>query len=322
MRTILILVPVTFSTVWYGCTAAPDAKPAVASPPQSAVEPAATVVDARPAALIDGRSITWGELRAMLSEIGGAQALREVALDRAVERMVAEAGITITPIDLDAERVLLRETLHDDPDVSLRLLNELRARQGLGPVRFNALMYRNAALRALVRDRVTVNDAAVQRMHDVLHGPKRQARLMVLPTLPAAKQAIDRLENGHFFGDVAVELSTDASATRGGLLEPISRSDASYPDALRGALWNLHVGEFSSPILLNDQYALLMLVREIEGDGVRLEAVRSEMQQRVRRQQERLLMDQLAREIIQNLSVTIFDDSLRESWRMSRGRGG
>jgi parvulin-like peptidyl-prolyl isomerase len=322
MRTILILMPLAFSTVWYGCAAGSDATPAAAPAPQSAAEPAATVVDARPAALIDGRSVTWGELRAMLSEIGGTQALREVALDRAVERMAAEAGITITPIDLDAERALLRETLHDDPDVALRLLEELRARQGLGPVRFNALMYRNAALRALVRDRVTVSDAAVQNMYDVLHGPRRQARLMVLPTLPAAKQAIDRLENGDFFGDIAVELSTDASATRGGLLEPISRSDASYPEALRSALWNLQIGEYSRPILLNDQYALLMMVREIEGEGVRLEAVRGEMQQRVRRQQERLLMDQLAREIIQNMSVTIFDDSLRESWRMNRGRGG
>lgn len=305
-----------FSSVWYGCAGQSDAQ--LRPQPRDVPEPAATVIDARPAALIDGRSVSWGELRTMLSELAGAEVLREVAIDLAIERELAQSSVIITPELLEAERVLLLETLSDDPNVAARLLDELRARQGLGPVRFNALMYRNAALRAMVKNRVTVNDAGVRAMFDAVHGPKRQARLMILSTLPGVQTAMERLEAGEFFGDVAVELSNDASATRGGLLEPISRSDGSYPESLRAALWTLKVGDVSRPILLNDQYAVLMLVRTIDGDEIELADVYRTMERRVRRQQERLLMDQLARDLVQNVSLTIFDDSLNESWRMAR----
>lgn len=322
MRSILIPVFAAIFIVGYGCATGPDADGSSAPPERGAPEPVATVVDARPAALVDGRSILWGELRPMLSEAAGAQVLREVALDRALELAIGEAGIVITPGDMEAERAQLLENLSEDPDIALRLLDDLRARQGLGPARFQALMYRNAALRALVRDRISVTEESIERMHDVLYGPRRQGRLMMLPTLAAAREAIERLEAGAFFGEVAAELSTDISAGRGGLLEPISRYDASYPEALRAALWSLSEGEVSSPILLNDQYALLMMERQIEGEPVDLEAARAEVVKRVRLQQERLLMDQLAREMIANLSVTIFDDSLRAGWQMRQDRGG
>ena len=77
-----------------------------------------------------------------------------------------------------------------------------------------------------MRDRVQVTDEAVGRLYEIIHGPKRQARLMVLATLRAADAAIQRVRSGEFFGDVAVEISTDSSASRGGLLEPISRGHA------------------------------------------------------------------------------------------------
>lgn len=210
------------------------------------------------------------------------------------------------------------QTLSDDPDRAVRLLEQLRASEGLGPVRFDALLHRNAALRALVRDQVNVTNDAARRMFDTVHGPKRQARLMILPTLGVAREATERMENGEFFGDVAVELSSDASASRGGLLEPISRSDGSYPEVLRKTLFDLETGEISRPILINDQYALLELVREIEGDDVDFDDVRDDMRRRVRLQQQRALMDQQARSMMRNIKVTIFDESLNASWRMSR----
>ncbi|MDY7107801.1 MAG: peptidylprolyl isomerase [Planctomycetota bacterium] len=316
-----------FPFVLYGCAAPADSSngpipggsPPPARPPGG--EPTSTVVDARPAALVNGRSILWGELRPILSEAAGDRALQEIILDRRLAELTDERNIIITADDEAAEQRRLLTTLSDDPNTAVRLLDELRDRQNLGPHRYRALLRRNAMLRALVRDRVQITGGAVAQMYDARHGPRRQARLITVGDLAAARAALDRIEAGAFFGDVAVEISTDRSAPRGGLLEPVSRSDPSYPRSLREAIWALpEAGEVSSPILLDNGYAIVQLVREVEGDDVPIDDVRQELERLVRLNQERILMDRLARTILADASVTIFDDSLQSAWRR-RERG-
>ena len=275
---------------------------------------ATTFVDARPAALVQGKVVEWGELRPLLNEAAGATILREVILDRMLAAELIQAGITITTDDVDRERKLFYETLSPDPNVAVRLARELRARQGLGEHRLDRLLRRNAGLRALVEDRVQVTDEAVLRTYQVFYGQKRQARLIVSPTLSDAQAAIDRVNAGELFTDVAVEVSTDTSAARGGLLDAISHADPTYPQVMRDALWALEPGEISPPVLLGERYALLMLVREIDGADVTLDSVRGDLQFQVRLKQERIIMDHLARRLLSEANVTIIDDTLKESW--------
>ena len=282
--------------------------------------PPSTMVDARPAALVNGRIVDWGELKPRLNEAAGADVLAKVILDRMLARELDDAGILITAEDVDAERALFYDTLSDDPDVAARLARQVRARQGLGPSRLSKLLERNAALRALVRDRVEINDEAVRRMYDVVHGPRRQARLIIAPALNDAQAAINRVNAGELFADVAVEVSTDTSAARGGLLEPISRADASYPQVMREALWALVPGELSRPVFLNDRYAVLSLVRVVDGDGADFYAVRPDLERLVRLNQERILMDNLARRLLTEASVTIIDDEIKWSWDSRKNR--
>ncbi|TVQ54414.1 MAG: peptidylprolyl isomerase [Phycisphaerales bacterium] len=322
----------------YGCEAPPDAVSAGSAPNDAdarstdreedrdrdrdrhrGTEPVSTVVDGRPAALVDGRGIMWGELRRELTEAAGAQILRELILDRRVRDAILEAGIGIGPDALARERMLMLQSLHEEPNTAIRLLEELRKRQGLGERRFNALLRRNASLRALVRDDVEITDNMVRRTFETLHGPKRQPRLITVASLSKAQQLRERLvERDELFSDLAAEYSTDESAARGGLLEPISRSDPSYPEALLQELWALEPGAVSDPILLDEQYALITLVRQLPGDDVDFEDVREDMARRTRLQQERLRMDQLARRLLRDVTVTIFDEALKDSWERSR----
>jgi hypothetical protein len=280
--------------------------------------PPSTPIDARPAALVNGRVLQWGEMKGPLTEASGATVLQELVIDRMLAEALADAAITITPVDMDRERALFYGTLDRDPDVAARLASEVRDRRGLGEERFARLLRRNAGLRALVRDAVQVGEESVRRMHDIVHGPRRQIRLLVVSSLADAQEAMRRIEAGEAFADVAVEMSTDVSASRGGLLEPISRSDPSYPEALREAMWELEPGQPSPPVFLGDGYALLMLRREIEGDGTKLDDVRAEMERLVRLDQERILMERLAKRLLARATVTIIDPSLRESWDARR----
>jgi hypothetical protein len=282
--------------------------------------PPTTMVDARPAALVEGRIVDWGELQPLLNEAAGGAVLAEVVLDLMLARELDDAGMLITAADVDAERALFYETMSEDPDVAARLARQGRARQGLGPTRLDRLLRRNAALRALVRDQVEINDEAVRRMYDIVHGPKRQARLIIAPTLNDAQAAINRVNAGELFADVAVEVSTDTSAARGGLLEPISRADASYPQVMREALWALVPGELSRPVFLSDRYAVLSLVRVVDGDDADFHAVRPDLERMVRLNQERILMDDLARQLVAEASITIIDEEVKWSWDARQNR--
>lgn len=308
----------------YGCAetadstqmrTSPGRRPAgPARPIQAVSEAPAGIIDARPPALVNGTAVYWDQLRPVMAELAGAQALQEVILDRKVHEALAGSGMAVSEDDIAQERKLLLDSLSDDSNQAIRLLDELRDRQHLGPRRFEALLKRNAGLRMLVKDKVKVNDEAIRNMHELLHGPRRQARLMVLPSLEAAQAAINLVNTGVSFADVAVEVSIDSSAPRGGLLEPISRVDPNYPESIRQTLWSLNPGEMSGPVLVDDRYAVLMLVKRVGGDGVRLEDARPALERMVRVQQERLLMDQLARRLVADTQVTVFDEALHDSW--------
>lgn len=296
----------------------PSAKPAAEPIPAGRQEPVATFVDARPAAMIDGKPVTWGELRLTMTDVAGAEALREYILDTKLAAALAEAGIIITEDDVAAERKLLLESLSDDANTAIRLLDELRDKQNLGRKRFDALLRRNAGLRALVKGQVNVNEDALRTMHEIVHGSKRQARIMLLADLATAQAAINLVNSGASFADVAVEMSTDSSAARGGLLEPISQADPTYPEALRQTLFTLNTGAMSGPVLVNDKYAVVLMVKRIAADGVQLNDARPALERLVRIQQERLLIDQMARRIALDTAVTVFDDELNDSWQRAK----
>lgn len=341
VRPIPSLLALVVAAELYGCAAKPDSQSPSSSAehathlqsqpgthPNSTIiltqpagggEPVATVIDARPAALVDGRVLNWGELRPALNEIAGAQALHDAILDRKIAQALTERKITITEDDVARERKALIESLNDDPDIAFRLLDDLRHKQRLGRYRFESLLRRNAGLRSLVQNQVTITPDAIERMHQIVHGPKVQARIIVVPDLNTAQVVINRVNSGDRFADLAVEFSTDTSAARGGLLEPISLADPQYPESLRQTLSTLEPGHISGPVLLGDRYAVVMFVKREPGDGRTLDETREAMARLARLSQERVLMDQLARQMIAGASVTVFDEHLNEAWSRERG---
>ena len=275
----------------------------------------ATPIDARPAALLNGAQIQWGQLRPALTEAAGAAVLEEFVLDTQTTRMLTARSLSIDSAAIERERRLLLETLDPDADVAARLLETLRDERGLGPVRFESLLRRNAGLRALVTDQVTVTGAAIDHLYDITYGNKRQCRLITVPSLQDAEATINRIKGGASFADLAVETSTDASAFRGGLLEPISRRDPAYPEALREALFTLSSDGVSGPILIDRQYAIIRLERDVPGTRPPREEVEEELARVIRLQQERVMMDDLARVMLDDASLTIYDSSLADTWR-------
>jgi hypothetical protein len=299
----------------FGCEATKASgggRPSQAPPTSSA--PARTD-SAALVAIVDGReAIDAAALAPALSEIGGATALREAVVDARLARRISSAGIVIDQAHIAREEELLLETLDPVRERALDLLGEIRDRQGLGPRRFAALLARNAGLRALVEREVQIDDAGLENMYDLLHGPKRVARIAVLASLADAQRFADDASSADAgttgasrFAELAVERSLDESAARGGLLAPVARRDPSYPEVLRAAIYSTPPGTISAPILDGSRFYVVMVVEERPADGTTLADARPRCERLLRISRERLLMDALARELASPEGVTIFD---------------
>lgn len=293
-----------------------------APPPQNAARPATSApANTTPIAFSRGRAIRRGDLDTALAELSGGVILREHLLDRRIAELAAERGIAVDEAMIERERQLLLETLSTDPDRSAELLAAVRARQGLGPVRFEALLRRNAALRALVAVEIVVDEGTIERIHDVRHGPRREARIIAVTELAEASRLAEAIAAGEDFATLAFEHSTDSSRGVGGLVPPISRLDPAWPNAFRESLYALAPGETSPPVLVDGSWILIRFVGTRPGDGIEIDSVRSELERLARIQLERVRMDRVARDAAASLDPDIIDPVFRESWRrLEEGR--
>jgi len=276
-----------------------------------------------PPAVIAGTVVPWSSLQPLLAEAAGAQILEEVTLDRALADEARRRGVALADEQIRAEEDTLLRTLREsgaalDDAGGRQVLEDLRRRRGLGPVRYQRLLRRTALLRALVQDRVDLTEEAIRRAFELRHGARYRVRLITVDSAPAADAALARLSRGESFAEVAARVSTDASASRGGLLEPISAADLSYPSALREALPDLQPNKVAGPIALERSVALVRLEETLPADDVAFEEVRDAVEREARIAQERTLMSDLADRLLAASGVTPLDPSLAWSWRVRR----
>ena len=284
----------------------------------AAESPATRVV-----AYLDGRPISHNDLQASLYEAAGGQVLAEAILDRRIDKRLADRKLTVTQAQLDAEKVALLKTLDaNNDDQAVRLLRELRKRRGLGDLRFEQLLRRNAAMRLLIQEEVTISDAELRQAFEIEYGSRYEVRLITVDNLSLASQLVRKARGEGVplepFIELAVKNSTDPSRVQGGLLAPVSPADPTWPDGIRKAVALMEEGKVSDPIAIEKGFAILKLERKIAAKPIQLEAVRSDLTARVRRNTERVLMQRLARTLLNEVELIVTDRTLRESWAQQK----
>lgn len=290
-----------------------------------------------PVAYVHGEPVDRDDLIAPLMEAAGGQVLAELVLDHRIAERLEQRGVTLSEADLDAERGRVRDALAEEEDEAARLLTQLRRQRGLGERRFEQFLRRNAGLRKLVAEDVSVDEDAVRQAYRLEYGQRYRVRIIVVERFEEASRLRRKvIEHGASFGDLAARHSVDASADRGGLLSPISPDDASYPQSIREVLPELArraeraaeaddegaragaTARLSDVIALEGQFALVWLEEKIEPEPIEFADVRQELEIDVRRRLERGYMRQLARELLGEANVTVLDPVLSESWSQQR----
>lgn len=313
------------------------------------------------AAVAGGKMVQWAELQPLLAEVAGEQVLEDVALDGMLDREMRRLGLELSEQATAQERSRLVESIAKLARVSGKekggegaggeeelLLGQVRRARGLGPVRFQALLVRNARLRALVRaeagrdggsgGKITEEDL-VQALA-LKHGERVVARLIVVRSQGEAERVMRRLgyaPDGEVlargegsapeeFARVAGEVSVDSTAGvgGGGRIGPLSPADPSLPVGVRRLLGKMQPGEVSVPVVVElrgnggvgggEGFAILKLEERIPGDGTDLETARAGLEAEIRSVRERAQMDRLARRLTDQAGVKVFDRSLGWSW--------
>ena len=287
---------------------------AVARTPEALSDDRREPTDGAPAGvtpmLVNGQPVTRARLWPRLAEASGAAVAEEVALDLLLERELNRRGIELTASMIQTERERLLGSLGDGAGPGT--IERVRRRRGLGPARLGALLERNAALRALTRDRVDVTEDEIRLAYRVTHGPKIEARVVVRPTQGEAAAERARLEGAGpgAFIRAAMDRSVDPTASVGGLLGAISPSDPAYSTAVRAVLSELEPGELSRVVALDEGYAVFRVERRVPAQDVALEDVRDSIAERLRERKQRLEMERLARDLLSGADVNVLDPAL------------
>jgi hypothetical protein len=312
-----------------GCSPQP-VRPAAGTQPPPGTGKSPT---ARPPALINDQPVPWEALQPVLAEAAGAAALEEVILDRllAAEYQAAlnkDPG-TIPNEQLAVERDYLSDTIRRsgaNPEQAATLIADLRKARGLGHARFTALLRRNALMREIVAPQAIVTPEMISQRYEIRFGPRFRVRILTTSSEAECAAALRQLAGsqdlGLRFAELASRISTDESATRGGQIEPISPADPAYSPALRAALADLKPGQLSPVVALDPGFAIALLEERLPPTDTTLQAEAPDIENELRRRQERLLMDALARRLLQSARVIVLDPSLGWSWQNRRTEPG
>lgn len=265
-----------------------------------------------------------GDMLGALLELGGGEVLREIVLDRELERLARERGIGVSEDDLRRERGRLARTLLGaqgglDEERAGRVLDDLRAQRGLGALRFEALLRRNAILRTLVRDDVRVGQEDIERAYEIVFGERIAARLIVVADEREAGRIRAELLGGSGdlpsrFAAMARARSIDPSGEVGGQLPGVSPIDPAYPEVLRNALTKGEVGTITPVLALDGAHAIALIEQRLAPAPTTIERERGELERVLRDRRERDAMATLAERLVREAGVVVIDRSLAWSW--------
>lgn len=176
-----------------------------------------------------------------------AQALTNLVRTQLLDVGAAELGVEVTDEDIAEERASVIEQVGGED-----ALEQTLEQNNINDEEFEDLLRQNALQSAITSALPSeVTDADVQDAFETdeqgRFGEQVEARHILVETEEQAQEAIDRIEGGEDFADVAGELSQDTgSAESGGDLGAIARGQTVEP--FEEAVFGAEVGELVGPV--------------------------------------------------------------------------
>ncbi len=215
-------------------TPAQEEKPAPA--PAATSEPGATAMLTRhlvnpndPIAVVNGEPITRQQLADEAVARKGEEILEGLIGRKLIEQTIRARKIEVTQAEIDAEIERVAQTVAGVSKSAW--LATLAKERKISPAQYaRDIIYPSLALKKIANPLIQVSDQDVKDAFSAQFGEKLRARMIMLNSLPIAKQIWEDVKkNPSLFEKIAQEKSIDpATRSVGGLLaEPINRH--AYP---------------------------------------------------------------------------------------------
>ncbi|MHC4563447.1 MAG: peptidylprolyl isomerase [Planctomycetota bacterium] len=295
-----------------------DSEASVTGTPAAEV-PAADSGDAI-MAMVNGEPIYMRQLTDHLVTMYGARFARLFVANEVVAQRARAENITLTDEEIRQEHwraidVLSPEKI-DDPAYREQFLDKLLSQRNVSRTEWDMAIRRNLMLNKMATKLVNVTDDDLQDEFDRQYGRRVQVRHIQLPSLAAAQQVLQKLEDGANFIDLVRQHSRSPSRASDGLLPPVSAKTIDVPAALREAALALTTpGELSQPVKVVDQFHLLELVKIFPPQQEDMDAVKDQLYESAYRMQLRMHRETLFKDMMRNADVKYVDPVLRNAVR-------
>ena len=266
-----------------------------------AVEPAANLPSAKPAAIVNGTNISERELAdACLARYGSVVVgalINKVIIGQACERN----GVVVTPADVDNEITEMSQRFNVPRDEWLSLIQRER---GVTEKQYREdIVWPMIALRRLARESLEPTDEQLTEQFQNQYGPTVKARIIVLRNREdAEKVRAEVLNDPESFGIVAREKSVDVgSASIGGWVQPIRHFSGS--SEFEAAAFALSDGAISEVVQVADQFIIIKCEGNLPAADIQFSEVRPRLAEAFQEKQSRVLASKIFGELQEKATV-------------------
>ncbi len=308
----------------------PSALPPAGNPSPVSQFTTGAAKKSEPIAYVNGKPIEREAVVSILIEGHGLGVLQQVVALEAVRQAAEKRGIRIREVDIDNEYdyTIYSPQLQGDSSALLspirkkELIQLWLRRTGVSASELRLAMVRQAYLRKLAADRVTISEDAIRLEYERQCGEKVIARHIQLAALRDYDQLHARIVAGDDFAALAARFSINEATSRdGGLLPPFSAGDLRVPKTLREAAFQLKVGQTSDPIAFEGHYHVIRVEQRTPRCNQTIDAMREQLMRSIRNRQTADQMDQISLDLQSQSRLKITDKALRERYDSERAAG-
>ncbi|MEW6250693.1 MAG: peptidylprolyl isomerase [Planctomycetota bacterium] len=275
-------------------------------------------------ALVNGNPISKRKMVAALLEAHGIQMLQQFIVLELAKEETARLSLRVSPAEIEQEFQRALDQIAPPADEKgkpltqaerLQALELLLQRKGVSMTEFRLGMERNAHLRKAIAQGLRIDEALLREEYARLYGEKVEVRHIQVGDIAGLHAALNRLNRGEDFAEVARTVSTNAeSAGQGGLLPPFTFKDEEVAPVLREAAFALQPGETSRPVLVGRWWHILKLERRLPSGAARFEDVRDKVEESLRDRVLRREMNARITELFKKANVRILEPGLKERY--------
>ena len=274
--------------------------------------------------IVNGQPISKKHMVDLLMEARGLEMMQQLIVLELAKGESRRLKLRVTNDDVQREydRALAKiappadaQGLPLTDDEKQKSLEALLQQRGVTLTEFKIGMERNAHLRKVVEQGFQVDEATLREEFARIYGEKVEVRHIQVGDVNGLHEALNRLEKGEDFGDIARAVSQNAeTAPRGGMLAPFAFNEEVVAPVLREAAFSMKPGEVSKPVHVGRWWHILKLERRLPAPDVRFEDVRAQVEQSLRDHAVPAQMNRLVMELFQKADVKVLDTGLKKKY--------